>query len=208
VSISLNITVDPATIANVEAQVGDIPNGMPKVIAAAANDAAQRGKTILSRGLAATITAKQVDIKKRLRVPRGTKATPARPGTVLEVTDTRLSLIRFKTKDTKRQGVTAEMFRGEVTRFPEAFMGVGLFKNPHVIQRKGGKVRIKQAHYKPNLGKLRQNVVTQPGLSLPDVYARRPALLQDGITQIAEVFVDRIDSQLDRLLHRRKADRP
>lgn len=109
------------------------------------------------------------------------------------------------------RGVIAQLFRtGPSKRFPEAFIAVGLSENRHVFERVQDRARRKQskAHHRPNLGRHTQPIESLKGLSLLTVYREQPGLQEEVLDQVRRKFIERVDSKVDFLLGRRKADRP
>ncbi len=196
--MQISITMDPLKYARLQQDLADIPGAAEKAASAAINDAAKQGRTVITKSFTAQLTAKAKIIRTRVR--QSERATPKKLSALLRIKGDRLGLLQFKTRYVKRRGIIAQIFKGIQQVFPNAFLGIGPKEKKHALQRTQGKRKITQAHYAPNLNRIRQNVATVAGTNLVEVVEKRPEMLDQPLVAIQEALIRRTQSQIDRFL--------
>lgn len=202
----------------------DVKNGVPRAMVAAENKTASKGKTIVVDGIFETLNIQdRGEIRKRVHV---TRATMSKPTAVIHVTRSRMNLAKFGARDTTRrrhhtgQGVFVTVYRGGgEQQMPRAFIASYRGKKT-VLQRKdqlrlvetgvttwyGGIVRRAQRVRGELVPRL--PIIPLVGPSPMEVLEERQDV-QSKVVRLIEVdFGEQLLSQTDRLLNRRKADRP
>lgn len=125
--------VRASVLAEVDSALGDIPGAVDRAGAAAVNKTLAKMKTRTARGLAAHLTVKQANLRRRIFVVKATKS--ALFGSV-KIMGRPIGLINFKTLDTKRTGVRYQIKKGgPVYEEPDTFIATGKFENRHVFAR-------------------------------------------------------------------------
>ncbi len=212
-----DIEIDEATYQNVRKQLAGVANGANKAIVGAINKSIAQGKTIVVNRMAELLTAKRGKILKHVRTKNATNASKV--GSII-IDKRPMSLASFKVKDTTNRkthtgsGVIAQVYKsGETRIFPHAFIATGLGAkgegNKLVFERIiGPSHRVTNPHFAGNLGRLKQSLHTVTGVSLRGVVKEHPAILADAKKKVQAILHDQILSQIDRLLGRRKVDRP
>lgn len=209
------ITVDPAQVERIQRELSGVKNGLQRALVDAINKVLPKGRTVAVNGLAALLTVKRSNIFKRTNVER---ANRSKPFGIVRIMGRRIGLINFEHKDTRTKkakkkwgdksagrGVIARAYKGGAQEvFPHAFVAVGRRAaktgegNKHVFER--AKTGGKRAPRLP--------IWSRRGLSLLDVYKEHPELVRETERKIQESLAEAVESQVDRILGRRKADRP
>lgn len=202
------VEVDEAQYDRLRRELAGIPFGVQKATVGAINKTVAQGRTVVVDKLFDLLA-----IRRRGDILRHTTTVPAtveRPVGKVVIDGRRIGLINFTVKDTRTKrgrgkagngrGVTAQVYRhGDTWVLPHAFIATGASGNRHVFQRQpvgGGKLS-------PRLP-----IVSKQGLSLFKVYQDTPAIEAASLARIRTIFNEQLLSQIDRLLGRRKVDRP
>jgi hypothetical protein len=210
---AVDIELDEVTYLRAKALLANIPNGLQRAMVSAINKSVSKGRTTVIRGLADVVNVKRNNIAGRVDTE---KATRDRPIGYIKILGRPIGLINFHAKDTRLrkrhggEGVTAKIFKGgETVTYPHAFIGVGKADNKQVFERKRnlGIYRPKEPHYLPNTGRLMARIGSIRGVSLLDVYKQRPQLQKNATDLIRKDLATQVESQIDRLLKRKKSDR-
>lgn len=231
--VAVDIQIDPRDLARLKTELASIKNGVPRAIAGAVNKTLKRGQTVLVDKLFEVLN---VRVRRSILGETGHRRITITPAKVpdklfgsINVLRRRIALANFNPRDTRikrpgvkygtpgtGQGVFAAAYRGGgEEQFPRAFVAVGKSSNKHVFERGGGRSRREGSIFVPGpdlpgTGRRRGRlpIFSRKGLSLLDVYQQNPAVYEAVVARIREVLGEQLLSQTDRLLNRRKADRP
>lgn len=210
---ALDIEIDQAMYEQLRRELRSVPDGVRKAEVGAINHTLPKGRTIIVNRLAEMLTAKKANIRQRTDVR---KADREHLSGTITIMGRKIALTNFKFTDTTNRkthtghGVNVQIFRGGNTlNFPHAFVGTGANNNRQVFQRLPGRgARVGDAaHYKPNVGKIKQKLESIQGESLYDVFQADPSIQRDVMNAIRSAFAEALLSQIDRFLGRRRADR-
>lgn len=179
------IKLSTAKLAELDATLFDITNGVPRALSAAINRTAYKGKPMLRKGLTGLLTIKAANLKRRIY---SKKATPQKLQGSITLMGRHIGLINFKNRDTKVAGVIAQVYQGgEKITLPHAFIATGKFGNRHVFQREGRK---------------RLPIDTRFSQQLYNMYLESK-LAKSYPEELQATFNEEIDIQIDRLLKKR-----
>lgn len=224
-SNDLRIELDERTYSDLQRELRDLPGAVERATVAAINRTLTQGRTLIVDRITELLNVKsRAEIRKRVSVPRGGKATQAKPIGRIRVGKNRMGLILFGAKDTRKKkgkgsarsgrGVIVQIYKGGPTKIlPQAFIAKYRGK-PQVLERKegtGGLVKTGRASViRSVLGKRvpRLPIIPKVGPSPADVFDDNPAIEREAKDKIQAVLRNNVLSQIDRLLNRRKIDRP
>jgi hypothetical protein len=217
------IEIDELTLGQVQRDLDAIPNGVNKAIAGAVKKAAAQGRTIVVESLYKLLNVKsRTPLRQRVTVPRATGGGE-KGEAVLRLAKTRMGLGNFAgvidTRDKKQgfgHGVNVQLFRGggELLNVPRGFTAK-YRGGASVLMRKKASVTSKTPSgrivktYRGGGGLVaRYPIIPLVGQSPSHVAQKHDEILVDAKKQIQLVLREQLLSQVDRLLKRKKIDRP
>jgi hypothetical protein len=218
-SDALEIVVSEAQYKQLRSELAAIPGGVNRAIVGAINKTLPQGRTLIVRRLHGILAIKsQGNIRRRTTIIR---ASMGRKQGVVRILARPIALTNFNVKDTRIRsekrdkatgkllfqrlrkkagsGVTAQIYRGgAIEKFPYAFIADGRSGNRHVFERQ----------YRGDKRVARLPIFSRKGVSLLSVFEDEPGLERELTEKVADVFAVQLRSQIDRLLNRRRIDRP
>jgi len=196
---TVDFTIDEAQLKNLRETLEGIPRAYHRAVSGAIKRTLLKVRTKVIRQLAGILTVKRKNIGKRITVQAyGESGT-------LKIVAREIGLINFSYSETKyakikrdgsiaTAGITSRLYKGgPEIRYPHAFVAKGKSGNLHIWERAmepGGK----------RAGRL--PIERLNGLSLYEVYAQRPALLEEATEGLREELSVQLASQIDRFLGR------
>jgi hypothetical protein len=231
-SSDFTIEIDERTYGDLRRELGEMPGAVDRAVVSAVNKTLSQGRTIIVDRLFALLNVKRGEIRKRVTVPHNGKATRDKPEGKIKIGKSRMGLINFGAKDTRTRkgkgafgtaaagrGVDVQVYRqGESANFPRAFIARYRGKAT-VLQRKQGTV-LKPTGQKTSYGTdIKQRVqldslvgrfpiIPLVGPSPAEAFAKHPQIETEARAKIGSILREQCLSQIDRLLKRRKIDRP
>lgn len=217
--IGVSVTIDQASVNRAKDDLRLIQGGLERAVDGAITKALAKGKTFAIRQLAGALTAKPAAIRS---TPAGTERIIAGHGAhgegELRILGRAIGAINFQWRRGPK-GIEVRYFqKGGRWNFEgrDAFVGVGKPSdagqggNRQLFERIPGlpKSRVMSPHYLPNKGKLRQRIGVVRGLSLYRVYTANSRWSKELGTFLATDVQQQLLSQTDRLLGRKKSERP
>jgi len=216
--LPVEVKLDEQTYAQLKRDLEETPRAIDRVLTAAVNHAAQRGKTVVVDGIYAELNTKRTEIRTRISVR---KATSAKPTAKIVVGKSRINLKEFGAKDTTDnrthtgQGVFVQVWRsGGTKNYARAFIAkyrgelavLQRKEGEGVVKQKSGLKRIVHAGSSGLVGRL--PLITKVGPSPADALRDKPEIETRSKEKIALVLREQVLSQIDRVLQRPKAERP
>ncbi len=199
----LSVTIDPARLKAIEDELKQFPAEANREMAKVINAAATEGRKLIGAQFFRQTTLQQKVLRRKIS-RSGPSATAYRLQAKIAVKGQPVALTQFKftyDKDSK-VGVMVQLTRSQSLDLPRAFVGIGPRGKPHILTRGGSRSRLTQAHYLPNLGKVRQSVQTAKGRTLIQLIEAEPTLLEKPLEQIGEVLMKKTADAIDRVLSR------
>jgi hypothetical protein len=216
---SIVLEADLASIERARAELVSIPNGISRAVQGAVNKTLEKGRTLVKVRLFEILAVKKQSVI--AKTPSGADRIKVLPygqessdGGTLRILTREIGLINFEHRILPNGGIIFHLYRdgaGETDedRSVRYFRGVGLSNNRHIFYRNiaAPKFKVLDAHYKKNIGKVRQRVHVAKGVSLLIVFRSRPTIGTEVLALFKREFPIQLDSQVDRLLKRPKAER-
>jgi len=205
----LAITIKSESLDYVANQLRDMPKKIPQAIANAMNAGLRSGQSAIVRGVKKVVTITDKD-----RIIKDTmirKATPSNLSASVTITGRPIGALQFKHTVVKGAGATLTAFKSQGTQiFPGGFKGIGASNNAHLFMRiRGTSYHVgSRAHHKPNIGRNMEKIRPIYGPKLSTIYSRNPQIKMDATAKSQKSLTNRLLSQVDRFLDRKKADRP
>jgi hypothetical protein len=199
----VSVTLDDRALEIAARELAGVSNGFNRAIVGAINKSVPKGRTIVIEGLMEKLAVKKrITVAGRVRAVKASLAAGAEAAVgYIKVAARAISLTSFQHRDTRDkkhnagQGVFVRQFKDQPeTQYPRAFKATG----------EGGAKQI----FERVPGAKRYPLVARKGVSLLDVYRGQPQLRQEATAKIGQELRKDLFSQIDRLLKRRKSDRP
>lgn len=196
------LTINAAQITKLTTELAEIRNGVPKAITSAVNKTLTTGRSMVVKRLAAEINLKQKEIRDTIGIKKATYDTLQG---VITISRKGISLMKFAPKPSapvlnrtalmKLKGVSVKTRRGK-GRELLAHTFVARMKSGHVgvFERKGrGTNRTKRLPLHERFGPTPQGV-----------FEKAPGITTDVMSGLTDTLAKNLDSQIDRLLLRKK----
>lgn len=200
--MQLAVFIPPDRLEGILKELQSLPGELNRELSTQINATAREGRKLIVASLFKGTTLQQKLILRR--VSQRSRATPSNLEAKLAVKGNPVGLNQFAfsyDRDSK-SGVLVRLTRSQTVELHDAFVGVGPRGKAHILRRAGSRARLTQAHYQPNLGKVRQTVATQRGRSLIQLIEVEPQLLAEPMKQIAAVLLRKSADAMDRVLSR------
>jgi hypothetical protein len=190
----VTVTTDDAKERYLDALLDGIANGVPRVISGAINKVLPRARTGFARAVRERITLAYGAVLERIAIRRATVQDLA--GLII-ITRKGVPLSEYKARWSLRSGVTVQVRKGAAAeRFPESFTRTlssghkGVFRRRFVGGKRVPRLPIDQRY----------------GPTVEGVVEGAPGLLEEQVELASEDLDRQIESQVDRLLVRGKAE--
>lgn len=191
----LRLTFDAAKLAAAGEELKEIPDGLPKAIAGAINKAIPQGRTRLIKVTTGILNLLAREVRARMSIK---KATKTKLEGSLIIGKKRVELIEYRPTQNKT-GVRVRMFKDRPPELlPRFFINKGRSSGQrHVMRRVEGEG-----------GELvpRYPIRIRYGQSVYGLMQERREVLEDETKNISVDMGRQLDSQVDRLLMRRKIE--
>ena len=187
------IEIDKRSLKETQDALAGIAGGVLKAGINAANRTANTGRTRIAR-----LLAEQMDVKKK-SVDRAVHVNKARKDLPIALIRTKgkgINMIAFKAKPTPT-GVHSTV--GDVAH---AFIATGLSENKLVFKRTGVKKIMTKGKY---VGRLREQIQGVIGKSASELFKFIPGAVQEVQAELEIEMKKNLQSQIDYLLNRKKA---
>lgn len=190
----LSIGVNESQLRDLTDTLEHIKNGVPRAISGAINKVLPKSRTRFVRAVGDRITTPARSIRDRIAIR---KASPATLEGHITVTRKKIPLIDFRARQTKRGGVTVQVRKGAAReRFPDSFITTMASGHTGVFRRRRkGKGRVPRLPIDERMGPTVHGVVTGA-----------PGLLDAELRTAMDDLGVQLESQVDRLLKRRKPE--
>lgn len=210
-SIAVTVTVSQRQIDQLQRELVGIANGVPRAITGSINKVLGKARTEVVAGLMETLAIKKKDV---LRTPSGTeritvvKASKDRLEGLVRVMGRPIGLVNFQHKDLRK--------RRKNRRYGQSFPGEGvrvqIYRNQpptllrHVFKTtgRGGNVHLFQRTMRGGKPSPRLPIERLTGPSLLTVVRKNPQISTRVQDRIDSELQKELDSQVNRLLKRRK----
>lgn len=183
----ISVRLDRAELNQLKRELAGVKNGVPRAMSAAVNRSLTTGRTLISKSVRDVATIKAGDVKDAMKIKR---ASVANPKGSIRIDHKPISLSKF-TISQKKPGVSARVWKGSGrTLYKHAFIATMRSGHKGVFRRVGrNRLPIKEIYGPTPEGLLR----------------KRPALLESIKAAIGDAFRKNLESQVNRLLKRKKA---
>lgn len=207
----IDIQISEAQRKALADSLAGVANGVAIAVTSAVNRTLRTGRTILRRRIQQIVNIKTAYFNDRaVSIMQATRSTQQG---YLKISRNQIPLIQFGARAGKT-GVSVEIKKGMRERHPHWFKAKMASGHEGIFKRFGPKVPMTSGYYAPSgphnrSGRvLRQRITEIKGPSILGVYQNAPAAAAEVLSDIGTELQKNLDSQVDRLLQRKKADRP
>ncbi len=198
--VSITVEASPAQLRRISQELADIPGGANKAVAAAINRTLSTGKMRMSSLVREVLVMRKKDVDPSIKIDR---AKPDKLTAQVSLRNTWIPLSRFSPKQ-QGKGVTVNWRKG---RGRELLAGTFLatMSSGHIgvfRRRKSGTKRVikeREGHKWTS-----ELPIDQQFTTLVNPIEKRPELIDKATADIDQVLAKNLDSQVDRLLQRKK----
>lgn len=211
--LDLSVSIASKDLEYVWQQLKDMPTKVPKYLANSLNSAMETGQKYIAKRFAKVTTAKPERFIKDTRI---VKAGPTRLTAGVTFYGRPVGAIQFQHIVTRNYGVGFRVgVKDEAQMFAHGFKGIGIGGknggNAHLWIRDNKKPNYvvgPKAHHRPNVGRIMQRIRPLYGAKLITIWQRHPDIKIEAEKRTKKRLHERLLSQVDRALDRKKADRP
>jgi hypothetical protein len=214
--IDLGISMRSQDLAYLRRELASMPKKINKAVANSLNSAMETGQKYIAKQLSNKVTAPKGRIIKDIRIVRAYEGKLTAGVTFY---GRAVGALQFKAivYAPRKGGVKFQPSKGQpYLKFPGGFRGVGIggrdgSGNTHLWIRRDDRPKYhvgSKAHHKPNVGRLMQRIKPLYGPKMITVWTRNPDIRVQAKQRTMKRLHERMLSQVDRMLSRKKADRP
>lgn len=188
----LIIGVDETQRKELAEVLANVRNGVPRAISGAINKVLPKARTRFVRAVGDRITVPAREVRERIAVK---KASPATLEGTVTITRKPIPLIEFRARQTKKGGVTVQVRKGQARE---------KFRDSFIAKMKSGHEGVFRRRFKGKGRVARLPIDERFGPTVLGVISGAPGLLNEELAAAHEDLGRQIDSQVDRLLNRKK----
>jgi len=217
----LSLTVSDAQVAALVADLGEIPKGVPKAIVGAINKTLATGRSLVVKRLTKELALKQKVIRDTIGIRKATYDTKRG---VITISRKGISLMQFSPIPAvpayehkvalirklvqKGQGIEKLRLPAGVSVRVRPGKPREILKGTYVAKMRSGHVGVYERRRTGGKRAPRLPIQERFGPTPEGVFSHAPGVAADVMSQLGATLQKNLDSQVDRLLDRKKADRP